>query len=281
MLTLPASARYKLFAECLSPSSRLYDASRSLAASVLVAGALLAVTAHDAAAQSSRGGGSSSGLGSASRGSSVGGRIGAGVGTGIGAGVGTGIGAGVGTGLGAGAGTGLGAGGSQFTTPAQRSIAPSTLTTPGALPPSAIGAPAPRAGTVAPLAPGANSTFLGSGTTTVTTPGGVSIGVPSAVGTVQTFPGGGTQPATGSALSSGTAGFLPSQAPSTPGGGAEGFKSCMGFWDAGTHMTKREWAVACRRVENRLQGLRKELETSSSQPRNRATRGGVARVRNR
>ncbi|HEX6001391.1 MAG TPA: hypothetical protein VFZ16_18645 [Hyphomicrobiaceae bacterium] len=156
------------------------------------------------------------------------------------------------------------------------------MTTPGALPPSAIGAPAPRAGTVPPLAPGANSTFLGSGTTTVTTPGGVSIGVPSAVGTVQTFPGGGgSQPATGSALSSGTAGFLPSQAPSTPGGGAEGFKSCMGFWDAGTHMSKREWAAACRRVENRLQGLRKELETSSSQPRDRATRRGVARVRNR
>jgi hypothetical protein len=29
----------------------------------------------------------------------------------------------------------------------------------------------------------------------------------------------------------------------------------MGFWDAGTHMSKQEWAGACRRVQNRLQNL--------------------------
>jgi hypothetical protein len=33
----------------------------------------------------------------------------------------------------------------------------------------------------------------------------------------------------------------------------------MGFWDAQTHMTKREWAASCRRVENRLQNLKSEL----------------------
>jgi hypothetical protein len=37
----------------------------------------------------------------------------------------------------------------------------------------------------------------------------------------------------------------------------------MGFWDAGTHMSKREWAAACRRLENRLDSLKSELTGSS------------------
>jgi hypothetical protein len=31
----------------------------------------------------------------------------------------------------------------------------------------------------------------------------------------------------------------------------------MGFWDAGTHMSKREWRTACQRVQNRLEDLSK------------------------
>jgi hypothetical protein len=39
----------------------------------------------------------------------------------------------------------------------------------------------------------------------------------------------------------------------------------MGFWDAGTHMTKREWAAACRRTEARLQSLKAELDAAAGQ----------------
>jgi hypothetical protein len=38
----------------------------------------------------------------------------------------------------------------------------------------------------------------------------------------------------------------------------------MGFWDAGTHMTKREWAAACRRTEARLQSLKAELDAAAT-----------------
>ena len=31
---------------------------------------------------------------------------------------------------------------------------------------------------------------------------------------------------------------------------------CIRLWDAGTHMTKREWAVVCRRVQLRLQEVK-------------------------
>jgi len=45
----------------------------------------------------------------------------------------------------------------------------------------------------------------------------------------------------------------------------------MGFWDAGTHMSKREWAAACRRTENRLQDLKSELNAASQKPNAGAT----------
>jgi len=32
----------------------------------------------------------------------------------------------------------------------------------------------------------------------------------------------------------------------------EALTSCLAMWDAGTHMTKREWARACKRVAERL-----------------------------
>jgi hypothetical protein len=35
------------------------------------------------------------------------------------------------------------------------------------------------------------------------------------------------------------------------------------MWETATHMTRREWARACRRVENRLQNLRVDLDVGS------------------
>jgi hypothetical protein len=36
----------------------------------------------------------------------------------------------------------------------------------------------------------------------------------------------------------------------------ERIADCIRLWDAGTHMTKREWAVVCRRVQLRLQEVK-------------------------
>ena len=38
----------------------------------------------------------------------------------------------------------------------------------------------------------------------------------------------------------------------------ESYTSCLNMWDAGTHMSKGEWARACKRVENRLDVLQRE-----------------------
>ncbi len=155
--------------------------------------------------------------------------------------------------------------------------APSTVApAPRALAPSAIGTPAPQVAPVAPLSPPTTSTFLGSGGTTVTSPGGITVtptppeGLTTpapGIGTTATFPGGGGSARAGSGSES---------APSAPGGGAAGIQACMGFWDAGTHMTKREWAAACRRIENRLADLRSELNAAAlrSQPGAKTTKSG-------
>ena len=39
---------------------------------------------------------------------------------------------------------------------------------------------------------------------------------------------------------------------------SESYTSCLNIWDAGTHMSKTEWARACKRVENRLDVLQRE-----------------------
>lgn len=156
-----------------------------------------------------------------------------------------------------------------------------------ALPPSAIGTPAPQVAPVAPLAPPTTETFLGGGGTTVTTPGGVTTTVttPSGlttpapgVGVTSTFVGGGSSiPPTSASPSE--------SAPSAPGGGVPGFAACMGFWDAGTHMNKREWAAACRRTENRLQSLKSALDSAagktepSTTPRKRGPRTPTSRAK--
>src|SRR5688572_7450257 len=78
-------------------------------------------------------------------------------------------GSGAGSGFGAGSSSSSGRSTGSFTT-APASPAP----TPGTLPPSAIGTPAPQVAPVAPLSPPTTSTFLGGGGTTVTTPGGTT-----------------------------------------------------------------------------------------------------------
>jgi hypothetical protein len=45
----------------------------------------------------------------------------------------------------------------------------------------------------------------------------------------------------------------PAKGPS--GGAADAFKACLEIWDAGTHMSKREWERACRRVADRINSM--------------------------
>jgi hypothetical protein len=56
--------------------------------------------------------------------------------------------------------------------------------------------------------------------------------------------------------------------------GNETYSSCLSMWERETHMTKREWSRACRRVENRLQNLQlsedlERLKTGSAATRRR------------
>jgi hypothetical protein len=37
--------------------------------------------------------------------------------------------------------------------------------------------------------------------------------------------------------------------------GTDAFKSCVSQWEKATHMSRREWERACRRVADRLQNL--------------------------
>ena len=48
---------------------------------------------------------------------------------------------------------------------------------------------------------------------------------------------------------------------------SESYKSCLNIWDAGTHMSKREWAVACKRVENRLEQLQADAQRADQRQR--------------
>jgi hypothetical protein len=102
-----------------------------------------------------------------------------------------------------------------------------TPSTTAALPPSAIGTPAPQATAIAPLSQPPAQVLESSGgpaRTDTVAPSSTSASSPS-----------------------------PSEAaPSTPGGGSDTLQGCMGFWDKGTHMTKTEWRAACTRTLNRL-----------------------------
>jgi hypothetical protein len=50
----------------------------------------------------------------------------------------------------------------------------------------------------------------------------------------------------------------------------ERYADCMGLWDAGTHMSKKDWSRTCRRIENRLQNLQVEnlnIDLTGPKPR--------------
>lgn len=40
-------------------------------------------------------------------------------------------------------------------------------------------------------------------------------------------------------------------------------RSCLNMWETATHMSRQEWARACRRVDNRLQNLRVDADLSN------------------
>jgi hypothetical protein len=48
---------------------------------------------------------------------------------------------------------------------------------------------------------------------------------------------------------------------------SESYTTCLNIWDAGTHMSKREWAVACKRVENRLEQLQADAQRADQRQR--------------
>ncbi len=49
---------------------------------------------------------------------------------------------------------------------------------------------------------------------------------------------------------------IPGGANSSPNRtGNEAVADCMQLWDKGTHMTKQEWAITCRRVQGRVDNL--------------------------
>ena len=45
---------------------------------------------------------------------------------------------------------------------------------------------------------------------------------------------------------------------------SESYTTCLNIWDAGTHMSKTEWARAYKRVENRLDVLQRQLSSRTS-----------------
>ena len=138
---------------------------------------------------------------------------------------------------------------------------PAAAPAPGA---AATGAPAlapsssstlPGGGSLLPSQPRINSTPSQSNVdlhpaTRLTAPGGAA--GPPAAGQMtpgQAPPGSSAQPQPGGANSS-----APAKAPKKTGNDYN-VTECMGFWDAGTHMTKGEWKAACIRVQNRLNNL--------------------------
>jgi hypothetical protein len=158
-----------------------------------------------------------------------------------------------------GSGTAAPSAGSRSTGSPTQSAPAAQPTTPGSSGPSAVGTPAPQVPPAAPLSSPPKSDFLGgSGGTNATTSGG---GTPGPDGPASTSPS--------------------SSAPSRPGGGGEGVEACMGFWDAKTHMSKQQWAAACRRIANRLESLKSELSTPAqkSQPGIGSKRAHASRSR--
>ena len=70
---------------------------------------------------------------------------------------------------------------------------------------------------------------------------------------------------------------IASAPPAEPGTGVRATKSavenskaeCIAMWDAGTHMTKQEWANTCARIQTRLENLREDLDVLGTGVRRR------------
>jgi hypothetical protein len=137
---------------------------------------------------------------------------------------------------------------------------------PSAAPQAAPGAPAtgspaltpnssplPGGGSVLPPSASFNSTPSQSNVD-LNPPGrltapGAAAGPPLQGRTGEAYQGSGARPQPGGANST-----APGKAPKKTGSDYSA-NECMGFWDAGTHMTKAEWRAACIRVQDRLQNL--------------------------
>ncbi|MDX2203253.1 MAG: hypothetical protein NW223_10925 [Hyphomicrobiaceae bacterium] len=48
---------------------------------------------------------------------------------------------------------------------------------------------------------------------------------------------------------------------------AQEYEDCIKLWDAGTHMTRAEWAATCRRIQNRLSTIGQQSSQISPGPR--------------
>src|SRR5262245_43526722 len=155
---------------------------------------------------------------------------------------------------------------SSLSTGGQTSGGTLTSPRPSSLPtsPSAIGTPAPQVPPVAPLTPQTTTTVLGTEGATVTTPGGTTTTTTTTGGLSTPTPGVGVPAAFPSG--GGSARAPASTGSSAAGGGGDSFEACMGFWDAGTHMNKTEWAASCRRTMNRLENLKSGLNTPAAKP---------------
>src|SRR5262245_55959613 len=55
-------------------------------------------------------------------------------------------------------------------------------------------------------------------------------------------------------------------------------ENCMGYWDAGTHMSKAEWQAACRRTVN---GTKMDVEALDTSVRNNTATGKARKARGR
>jgi hypothetical protein len=155
---------------------------------------------------------------------------------------------------------------SQTSAPSSAPAAAAPSAAPSAAPQASPGAPAtgspaltpnssplPGGGSVLPPSASFNSTPSQSNVdlnppARLTAPGAAA-GPPLQARTGEAYQGSGGRPQPGGANST-----APGKAPKKTGNDYSA-NECMGFWDAGTHMTKAEWKAACIRVQDRLRNL--------------------------
>jgi hypothetical protein len=65
----------------------------------------------------------------------------------------------------------------------------------------------------------------------------------------------------------------PAKAPLAKESRAARVAECMQLWDAATHMTKREWANTCERIQTRLESLK--IENMDLPKSGRRKKGGA------